>query len=263
MPPYLYIAKIKIKSALIYKFDILFTIMLQGIIMFANLFFWMAVYASRDSAMGVSRDSMLSYAIMSAFIGSLFTNEVEDRIIQSVRKGNIALDMLKPVSLFGMFLAEDIGGILVTFLQRALPLFLLACVFIQVPVPASSLHLMLFMVSFVFSYAINWLLSAIFGMWAFTAISLGPMRAVKGHLVVMLSGSIVPLWFFPGWLQRILELLPFPYIYQLPLSIFIGRSDLSVLGCQMGIQAVWTAALFAIFLFLQRKTAGRVMVQGG
>ncbi len=39
MLPYLYIAKIKIKSALVYQFNVVFTIMLQSIILFANAFF--------------------------------------------------------------------------------------------------------------------------------------------------------------------------------------------------------------------------------
>ena len=254
MLPYLYIAKIKIKSALVYQFNVVFTIMLQSIILFANAFFWIAIYGGKSTAMGVSQSSMLSYVVMSAFIGSLFTHEVEERIIRSVRKGNIALDMLKPVNLFGIFLAEDIGGIFVALLQRALPLLVLSCLFIQVPVPASGLHLLLFLASFILSYAINWLFAAIFGMWAFTAISLGPMRSVKNHLVIMLSGSIVPLWFFPDWLKNALELLPFPYIYQLPLSIFIGRYDVNILLYQMMIQGVWVCP-FVFAFHIYKKTS--------
>ncbi len=231
--------------------------------MFASIFFWMAVYGNRDSAMGVTRESMLTYAIMSAFIGSLFTYDVEDRIIQSVRKGSIALDMLKPVGLFGIFLAEDIGGMLVALLQRGLPLLILAGLFIQMPVPASGLHLLLFIPCFVLSYAINWLIAAMFGMWAFTAISLGPMRSVKAHLVTMLSGSLVPLWFFPGWLRGVLEVLPFPYIYQLPLSVYIGRYDWNTLINQMGIQLAWTGCLYGLFMWLKKRAVSRVMVQGG
>jgi len=263
MSPYLYIAKIKIKTALAYRFNVVSTIAIQSIIMFANAFFWMAVYGSRETAMGVTREGMLTYAIMSAFIGSLFTTEVENRIIQSIRKGNIALDMLKPVRLFGMFLAEDIGGVLVAFLQRGLHLLILASLFIQLPTPASGVYFVFFLLSFVLSYAINWLIAAMFGMWAFTAISLGPMLSVKGHLIIMMSGSLVPLWFFPDWLRGVLELLPFPYIYQLPLSIYIGRYDIPTLLAQMGIQLAWVGVLFGLFVGLQRRAVRRVMVQGG
>lgn len=263
MSPYLYIAKTKIKTALTYRFNVVSTIALQCIIMFANSYFWKAVYGAHSIAMGVTREQMLTYAVMSAFIGSLFTSEVEDRIIQSVRKGSIALDMLKPVSLFGIFLAEDIGGIWVALLQRALPLMLLACCFIQVPVPAQGWYVPLFLVSFVLSYAINWLVAAMFGMWVFTAISLRPMLSVKNHLVIMLSGSLIPLWFFPDWLRGVLELLPFPYIYQLPLSIYIGRYDYPVIMGKLGIQLAWAAALYLLFMLLQKRATRRVMIQGG
>lgn len=263
MSPYLYIAKVKIKAAMTYRFNVLSTILMQVIIMFASAFFWIAVYGTKGSAQGVSRESMLTYAIMSAFIGSLFTSDVQERTIQSIRKGSIALDMLKPVSLFGIFLAEDVGGILVALFQRAIPLLLLACLFIQVPVPAAGWYLPLFLISFGLSYAINWLIAAMFGMWAFTAISIRPLLSVKNHLVIMLSGSLIPLWFFPDWLRHILELLPFPYIYQLPLSIFIGRYDYGTVLYQMGIQLVWTGILFFVFIWLKRRATSRVMIQGG
>lgn len=263
MSPYLYIAKIKIQSALAYRFDVLSSIIIQGIIMFAAAFFWIAVYGERASAMGVTRDGMLTYTIMSSFMGGLFINGVEIRVIQSIRKGSIAVDMIKPVNLFGIFLAEDLGGVVVAFFQLSLPLLLIASLFIHFPIPASGIHFLLFLVSFTLSYAINWLFSAIFGMWAFTAISLEAMRATKLHLIRLLSGSIIPLWFFPSWLQYLLGSLPLPYIYQLPLSIFIGKYDFRTIAVQMGIQLTWAAVLLAAFLLLQKKATSRVLVQGG
>lgn len=263
MRPYLYIAKIKIQSSLAYRFDVLSTIFIQSIVMLAAAFFWSAVYGVRESAMGVTGKSMLTYVIVSSFIGCLFTNGVEERIIDSVRRGSIATDMIKPVNLFGIFLAEDLGNIASAFFQKALPLLVVASLLIHFPLPASGIHLLLFFISFLLSYAINWLLSAIFGMWAFTLISLGPMKAVKLHLVSLLSGSIVPLWFFPSWLQTVLGLLPFPYIYQLPLSIFIGKYDFITIAAQMGIQLAWVIVLLFVFMFLQRKATSRVLVQGG
>ena len=47
---------------------------------------------------------------------------------------------------------------------------------------------------------------------------------MKKHLIRLLSGSIIPIWFFPDWLADILNLLPFVYIYQLPLDIYIGSA---------------------------------------
>lgn len=263
MRPYLYIAKIRLLSALAYRFDVFSTVAIQCLIMIASSFFWIAAYSNRQSALGVTKEQMLTYTIMSGVLACLFTSGVEGRIIQSIRRGNISLDILKPVNLFGMYLAEDVGGVAIAFFQNAVPLLIIAILFIAAPLPASGAHLLLFLLSAVLSYMINWLFAAVYGMWAFWAISMGPMQAVKGHLVRLLSGSIIPLWFFPGWLQGIMRFLPFQYIYQLPLSIYIGKLPFDQMMRQMGLQVIWLIIFYILFSLIQKKVLTNVLVQGG
>lgn len=44
---------------------------------------------------------------------------------------------------------------------------------------------------------------------------------LKYHFVNMLSGAMIPVWFFPDWLQTAVNCLPFVYMFQTPLGIFI------------------------------------------
>lgn len=132
-----------------------------------------------------------------------------------------------------------------------------------IPGPASGINFVLFLASFVFAYFINWLLAALLGLCAFQTISMGPMIAVKGYLIKLLSGSIIPLWFFPKGFQKILECLPFVGIYQVPLGIYIGKYTMEEIFFRIGIQMLWVLALLAGFIFLQKKMADRVLIQGG
>ena len=67
----------------------------------------------------------------------------------------------------------------------------------------------LFIISVVESFLINWLIAALFGMIAFTAINIDALIQVKKHLLRLLSGSIIPVWFFPEKVANVLEALPF------------------------------------------------------
>lgn len=263
MKPYLYIAKIRIQKLLAYSFDVFATIGLQALVMIAMCYFWIAVYGQEESALGVSRNAMLTYTIISTAISSLFTIEVEQKIQQAVRKGSIATDLLKPVNLFGMYLAEDLADILVNFFQKTFILLVIGAIFITVPKPESTQAFNLFLLSMVLSYAINWLFSAIFGLWAFTAISMYAISALKKHIIRLLSGSIIPIWFFPDTLKNILMLLPFPYIYQLPLGIFIGKYSGQEAMNLLLLQLLWVIVLIVSFAFLSRRITKRLMVQGG
>lgn len=263
MKPYLYVAKIKILSVLAYRFDVLSTILIRSLIVVATSYFWIAAYGSHDAAFGVLKSQMLTYSIMSAVLSCILTADVEDRIIQSVRKGNVAIDMIKPINVFGMYLAEDLGGIAVSICQNAVPVLIISSFVIQVPTPSSALNLILFLISVVFSYLINWLIAASFSMLSFFLISMGPLRQVKINLIRILSGSIIPLWFFPDSIQMVLKYLPFMYLYQLPLSIYIGKWKLQDILSQLGLQIVWIVILYLVFKLVQKKVISNVLVQGG
>lgn len=263
MKAYLFAAKLKIQTALAYRFDMLSTIFVQCIVMFAISYFWIAAYGGTDSVLDVSKKSMLTYTTISILMGNLLTMNVQSRIIDNIRTGNVALDMLKPVNIYGIYLAEDIGELVISFFQRVLPLLLISTFMFGLPAPASVAHFALFLPSFVLAYLINWLLAALLGLWAFQAISLGPMKAVKSYIIKLLSGSIIPLWFFPYELQVVLELLPFVSIYQVPLGIYIGKYSIQEGILRMGLQLFWVLVLWGIFQAVQKKMVVRVLVQGG
>lgn len=263
MQAYLYIIKIRMQSALAYRFNVISTISIQCLLMFAMTCFWKAAYDGTGEVSGVGAKDMVTYAMISIIMGNLMTMGVEGRIEDSVRNGSVALDMLKPVSIYGMYLAEDIGDLVIAFFQMAVPLLILGSVLFGFPAPASACHFALFAISFGIGWLINWILAALLGMCAFKAISMGPIRNVKGFIMHLLSGRVIPLWFFPAGFRAVLELLPFVNIYQLPLGIYIGQYTKEEMLWRTGLQAGWCITLFLVFHAVQKKAARAVLIQGG
>lgn len=258
-----YVYKTRIQKTLAYRFDVYGNIIWQCIVMFATAFFWKALYEGYETVKGVQVEDMMVYTIVSSMMSLLFITFVEQRVIQSVEKGTVATDMLKPISLFGIYFFEDLGYTTSLIFQNVLPIFIIGSVFIAVPTPHSAVDFLLFIPSLIMAYLINWLLAACFSTWAFTAINMQPMVQVKKHLIRLLSGCVIPMWFFPDWLSDVLNVLPFVYIYQLPLDIYIGKYEINVLLGKMGIQAAWLITLFLLFTFLQKRVTKHVLVQGG
>lgn len=263
MKKYLFIIKTQIIKSLTYEFNVYGNIIMQTIIMITSAYFWRALYSGRSAVEGVDADNMLTYVIISSALSVLLITNVERRIGRSVEKGTVACDMIKPVSLFGMFFAEDIGSIIALIFQNMLPILLIGSVMIKLPVMADIGDLPLFIISVVESFLINWLIAALFGMTAFTAVNINALIQVKKHLIRLLSGSIIPIWFFPESVAKVLSALPFVYIYQLPLSIYIGRGTRAEHMVQMQIQFIWLAILSALFFLVHNRVTRKVMVQGG
>lgn len=246
-----------------YRFDVYGNIIMQTIIMVTTAFFWRALFGSGSFGNGMTADSMLTYTIISSAMSVLFTTGVERRIQRSVQQGSISVEMIHPINVFGVYFAEDMGTILALVFQNLLPIIIIGSLVIKVPVIVSVSAIPMFAASLVLSMGINWLLAAIFGMWAFTAVEMDALIQVKKHLLRLLSGSIIPIWFFPDSLRAVLEALPFVYIYQLPLDIYVGSASTEDIHRGMVIQVIWFAVLGTAFFVLQRRVLGKVMVQGG
>ena len=251
------------QTMLAYRFEVWSYLVLQILMMIAIGYFWRAVYAGVDISHDVSVQGMTTYTVISALVSSLSYMGVEDRITEAVKSGSIATDMIKPINLFSLYLAEDMGSLVISLFRSALPILVVGALLFGLPVPASGGHFGLFLLSFALGYGINWAFSATFAKLAFSAISLGPAFSVKYHFVNLLSGAIIPIWFFPHWLQVTLQWLPFVHIFQTPLSIYIGKYDMGTCLEMVGIQALWLLALGVLFYYAQRRATRRVLVQGG
>jgi ABC-2 type transport system permease protein len=89
------------------------------------------------------------------------------------------------------------------------------------------------------------------------------MGMVKDSIVRVLSGSIVPLWFFPESVQTVSKFLPFQYTYQTPLGIYIGNIGTREALAAMGIQFIWIAVLFMLLAAGWKRTKTKTLIQGG
>lgn len=260
---YLYVYRTQIIKSMAYKFDVYGNIIMQTNIMIASAFFWKALFKNAENMGGVTVETMLTYTVVSSMVSVILTTNVEWRITESVKKGTIAIDMMRPVNIFKVFFAENMGAVTALVFKNLLPIFIIGSLIIKVPVPANIYDGLYFVISLILAFLINWYLAVIFGMWAFKVIEMSALIQVKKHLLRLLSGSIIPIWFFPEWLRNILECLPFMYIYQTPISIYVGKYTEESLKSALIIQLVWVVVLYALKTYLEKRVTKSVMIQGG
>ena len=79
----------------------------------------------------------------------------------------------------------------------------------------------------------------------------------------ILSGVVVPIPFFPLFLQKISRVLPFQYISDLPFRIYVGNIHINSCIIPILIQITWLILLIILGNVLMKKSLKRVVVQGG
>lgn len=263
MGAYYYLAKMRVLVSLAYRFEVFATVGTNLMLMLAGIFLWKAAYRGIDAVAGVNESQMVTYTVISVLLASFYSINVEFTLHDRIRQGNIAIDLLRPVSLLLSCFAEDIGYSVGSTANKLLPLALITVVFIQVPAPISFTAGLLFLFSTVFGFMILWIISALIGVLCFWYIELGNVGTIRDGIIILLSGKLIPLWLFPEGVQNILRFLPFQYIYQTPLSIYIGHLRAGQIVFSLIIQFFWVAALMILLCFIWNKARKCVLIQGG
>lgn len=263
MSVYLYKMKLQMLIYLTYRFEVFAALAARLILILANVFLWSCVYSGQDTISNVSREQMITYSVMSACLSVMFQCGIQGSLNNDVRSGNVALLLMRPYSLLAGYFSEDVGTVIVKTVSVALPILVICSIFLPIQGPASIGVMLLVMVSYLCSFLILWLLSALVSMFAFVTMELGNMGVVKDMIVAILSGSMIPVWFFPAGVERVLMKTPFPYTYQTPLGLYIGKISLREGAGQVLVQLLWVALLGAAVMFVWKKVQKKVLVQGG
>ncbi len=263
MSVYLYKMKLQMLISLTYRFEVFAALAARLILILANVFLWGTVYSGQETISDVSREQMITYSVLSACLSVMCYCGIQGSLNNDVRSGNVAILMMRPYSLLAGYFSEDVGTVIVKAVTVAFPILVICSIFLPLRGPASPEVLLLVFLSYLCGYMILWLLGALVSMFAFVTMELGNMGVVKDMLVAILSGSMIPIWFFPEGVERLLMKTPFPYTYQTPLGLYIGKIDPREGVGQILIQLLWMAMLGAVVAFVWKKVRNKVLVQGG
>lgn len=263
MKPYLYKMKMQILVQLSYRFEVFATLAARYVHIVATVFLWNSVYREQQVINNFTRQQMITWSVLSAGLATIYTCNVQDMIQKGVREGSVAMELIRPCSLLGLYLSQDIGSVIVNLFLRVIPVVVLGGMSFGLSGPAGGTEFVLFLISVCLGYLILWLMYAMVSMLAFRTLELGNMTVVLRTVIAILSGSMVPLWFFPEWMQQILAWMPFQYTFQTPLGLYIGRITVAEGFSHIRIQMIWIAFLAASLFGIWSVVRKNILIQGG
>lgn len=82
-------------------------------------------------------------------------------------------------------------------------------------------------------------------------------------IVDLLSGVIIPISFYPGWLHQLMSYLPFQTIGYLPTVILVKGVTFAVFMETIGIQLVWMLILGGLIHWIWSRARRSLVIQGG
>ena len=256
------VAEISLKEALAYRVEF-FTGMIGNLVQLAVFWYvWKAIYAASSTPIaGISLAAMLTYMSVSVALRGLFYSESEFSIETEVKSGSIAAILIKPISYPLYCLSRQLGGSVLSLFSQVIPVVVIAIFVIGISTPAAPIA---FAVSVFMGFIINWIMSWLTGMWAlWSAGSIWGMSLARRIITEIMSGALIPIYFFPGWLATVANLLPFQAMFGTPLSIYIGMVTGPDIWIALGVQFLWTILFIGVAIFVWNRAQKKIFIQGG
>nr|WP_223804595.1 ABC-2 family transporter protein [Lactococcus protaetiae] len=256
-----------VQGLMAYRMD--FLIYRLGDIMGAivTFFLWQAVFLSspRTNLNGFTVQEMTLYVFLSFFTSQLSYSDGAWALGDEVKDGSVAMRLLKPVNFNATFLFNELGGKSVAIGMLSVPIFggvLLYQFLHPATVSFSFINFALFLLSSIFAYFINFYFNLCYGFTAFVFQNLWGANVLKSAVVAFMSGSLIPLSFFPPAIGHLLSLLPFSSLIYTPVMIYLGKENTSQILIAFAIQVVWLLIFMGLSKLIWRYTITRLNVQG-
>lgn len=199
---------------------------------------------------------MVWYFMAATIVGDFVMTFTDFRLSGRILNGDLSLDLLRPVSILKVEFASSMSQkVLAILIQMLLPFFVYSVIIFPSFITINSIcrFLLLNILSFSISFLINYLI----GLSAFYIKDNNSIIRLKTFLISFAGGTFIPLEFFPDWSNRILDILPFKYIYYWPIQFFLNTqvtNESYIFAKIVLIQLVWIAVLLcAVQLFSFRK----------
>jgi ABC-2 type transport system permease protein len=230
---------------------------------FLQAYVLLAVYRERDLVGGFDATDAVTFSFVTqGFLMMVWLfnwNEIAER----VRTGDVVTDLYRPVDFQLYWLAQDLGRATFHALARGLPPYLAGSLVFDLEVSGEPLVWLLFPVMCWLAVVISFGVRFMVNLTAFWLLDIrGPNQAVM-VVWMFLSGFVLPITFFPPWLEAVARATPFAAIVQFPVEALIGKYDAAALLGVLALQAAWALALLGAGRWLLAAATRKVVVQGG
>lgn len=261
LEPYIEFARKAFSREATYRMEVLTEIGSLVIRVYLMRSLWTALYAQNAAPNNLSLHGMITYATVALLMSLILEVDGTRLIREKVREGTIATDLMKPINVPLYFFSDGFGQTMLhAFL--VIPSLLIALLLVHIDVPSLPV-LAVFALSFVLGYLVNFFVNFLMNAVAFWTLETFAVQLIVRWVSDLLSGQLIPLVFFPGFLGRIVFALPFAAIYSTPLLIYVGVIQPHDYARYLLIQVVWLAVFACIGALVWRSAARRVVIQGG
>lgn len=210
------------------------------------IFVWLAIIGDKQSINGFTKGDFIVYYLFLQLswyiVGGGFGYNVGD----AIKKGQINTTLLKPYDVvFSFYIQEQAWKLLSLFIAIPVSSTLLFLFRDSINIHLSFDQGMLLTISLILGGILFALLEALTGLTGFWLTEIRPVTRLKETVISLFGGMLIPITLMPQALFNLANILPFKYMFYVPISILLGKSANAFLD--VGIQIVYIILFYAVY----------------
>lgn len=261
MKKYLALSLIGFKERISFRAHFICSLFSNLIYIILIFFLWKAIFISslNDMINGMTFKETFLYLSIANSMNILMEAWVEWDLSRDIINGKISFFLAQPIDFQCNIMFRSLGTVISNFLVVFLPSFIIF-MFIS---DSSIMSISIFFVSLILGIIIRFAIDFITGIIAFYTENIWGVSITKNAIIAILSGALVPIPYYPEFLQPVIKSLPFYAIYHLPISMLLNSSDLSECLKKIMIQLIWVLVLLIFGKLFYNKSVKTITVNGG
>lgn len=265
MRKYIEIFKIEIKKNIAYRFQIWARLLGDVVFMVMWYCVWRGLYGNPSNVYNhVEFQQTIFYIMVAQFLITINNAGSPMWPMEGkISSGDIVNELIKPYSYIAKCLVECGSSSFCYFAFSSIWVFTGVILVLKIEIPLSPIVWFLFVVSAVLGYLIRFFIELAFSFLSFWLIHIQGIRALFTFFISVISGSVIPLYFFPAKLSMIARILPFQSIYYIPCQIATGTVEQTVCIQQIALQIFWLVFSIVLAKCVWALGKRKMVVQGG
>jgi len=230
-----------------------------------------AFYGVNATAAPFSLTDAVTYVWLGQALLALLPWIADPEVSQAVRSGGVGYDRLRPLDAYGYWYARTLGWMLARALPRAALMLLAAGIVLPLvglgawawQPPSGVAAALLFVPAFALMVALGAAVLMLANIIVAASLNEHGVNAVLAPLVVVFSGTLLPLDFFPDAMRPYLHLQPLAGLVDIPFRIYFADLGGGAALQGLALQAGWTLVLILLGRLAMERMMRRVEMQGG
>jgi len=231
----------------------------------------LTAFFAASSGAPMSLPQAIDYVWLGQALFTMLPWSGDPDVARMVRTGDVAYERLRPLDTYAFWYSRAVARRTANPTLRALPMLLTAGVLFRLVgwsayalrAPSDVAAALLFAASIALVIALSASVSALIDALTVATLSDRGVTVLAAPLVIVLSGSLVPLPLFPDWAQPVLRNQPFAGLMDTPFRIYSGHLAGSDAVLALALQAFWVATLVIVGRMVMARVMSRLQTQGG